>query len=117
VEAAAANTGRSKHDEIVDEEEVNESRSGGDNGKRALAWNYFKLQSQKHHKNKEGDLQFTSSGAKIMKMKMECTLPKAGCMEMWVTKFGSKSLQSIVSPVIKLISQSNANKKSCSRFH
>jgi len=65
----------------------------------------------------EGDLQFTSSGAKIMKMKMECTLPKAGCMEMWVTKFGSKSLQSIVSPVIKLISQSNANKKSCSRFH
>lgn len=37
--------------------------------------------------------------------------------EMWVTKFGSKSLQSIVSPVIKLISQSNANKKSCSRFH
>lgn len=81
VEAAAANTGRSKHDEIVDEEEVNESRSGGDNGKRAIAWNYFKLQSQKHHKNKEGDLQFTSSGAKIMKMKMECTLPKAGCMD------------------------------------
>ena len=52
-----------------------------------------------------------------MKMKMESTLPKAGCMEMWITKFGSKSLQSIVSPVIKLISQSSANKKSCSRFH
>jgi len=56
-----------------------ESGPGGNNGKRAVAWDYFDIKSQKQHRCSTGKLVFTVKGTPVMKMKMTSNLPKAGC--------------------------------------
>jgi hypothetical protein len=76
---AEAKNGQEKP--VIYEEDLVEKSPGGNNGKRAVAWDYFEEVASKQKLSKAGKPLFSAKGNKIMQLEMKCLLPKAGCLD------------------------------------